>query len=195
VRARLYEALVEVFRATRSALIQETIFEMLLAQLLRYYDPDPSVSPPIHLESCVEGSSTVAASVRKLEPFPHLLNAIQTCLIQFVATRESGSSGSSRSAGMDLADSKAAVQLKLHIDQMLVRVGKAELEEWKLDKSTSFSDVTSPGRLAQECALLLADIYEVRTSARSSVSHICSPLTVSCIRTSVSSTTLCSRIC
>jgi len=56
----------------------ENIFEILLPQLLKYFEDDDSVSCPIKFDLCFEYSG---ATPHLMEPFPYLLAAICSCYI------------------------------------------------------------------------------------------------------------------
>src|SRR3989344_3516726 len=91
IRARLYDALTEVFKMryraelrlsrqrgrvvltqlrccthSHSLAVKEAILELLLQHFMHFLETDPSVSAPIKLDKCVEVSQTSAATVKRV---------------------------------------------------------------------------------------------------------------------------------
>jgi hypothetical protein len=89
IRENLYSGLYDIF-ATNSA-IQDVIFELLLPQLMSYYDPNPEHTP-IKLKECVEVSSARQVEITNItdkpvvdaqirEPLHQLLMCLGRCLV------------------------------------------------------------------------------------------------------------------
>lgn len=158
IRARLYDALTEVFKSSHSLAVKEAILELLLQHFMHFLETDPSVSAPIKLDKCVEVSQTSAATVKRLEPLGNLINAIQRCVMDYKLAMVKRQSSPDHTPSDPLP---VFEELQASLDSLVEKLLKTELEDFSLDKSADYSDTSCEGRFHQEAALVLLSTFEV----------------------------------
>ncbi|XP_061450761.1 Fanconi anemia group I protein isoform X2 [Rhineura floridana] len=153
VRFMLYEGYYDVLR--RNSQLSNSILEMLLSQIKRYYEAEPDLLPPLKLEGCILAQRD---QIFLQEPLAHLLCCIQHCLTWYKSTLSLH-----QQAEEEDDDNQRGFQQDL--DEMLEsitrRMIKSELEDFELDKSADFSQSTGVGLKNNIYAILVMGVCEV----------------------------------
>ncbi|XP_072326661.1 Fanconi anemia group I protein isoform X1 [Scyliorhinus torazame] len=153
VRLMLYEGLFDVLR--RNSQLADTILQMLLSQLKRYYEAEEDLLPPLKLEGCI---TSQGGQIYLHEPLAHLLCCIQNCLAWY---QQSLSHCHHGDGGDDDDDGSFQHDLEEQLDTITRRMIKSELEDFELDKSADFSLISNVGNKNNIYATLVMGVYEV----------------------------------
>ncbi|XP_066448896.1 Fanconi anemia group I protein [Eleutherodactylus coqui] len=155
IRRILYEGFYEVIR--RNSQLARPIMHTLVAQLKRYYEPEPDLLPPLMLEKCITAQKEL---IILLEPLAHLLSSIHSCVSWY---KERSSLLQER--GMDDNDDEYYLGCQQEIDEIMEsitrRMIKCDLEEFELDKSADFSLSSGVGMKNYNYAVLVMGVCEV----------------------------------
>ncbi|XP_064602070.1 Fanconi anemia group I protein-like [Liolophura sinensis] len=150
VRPLLYQGLYGVL--CRNTQLHETILDMLLGQLMKYYDEDSEILPPVKLAPCVAAQPD---QVYLSEPLAHLIGCVSLCLLK-CSTIGPDASGDHD----DDASSQSQEELENIMTSLTDRMIKSELDDFELDKSADFSVSNSIGKKNSMFAVLVMGIYE-----------------------------------
>ncbi|KAJ6662812.1 hypothetical protein lerEdw1_011016 [Lerista edwardsae] len=155
VRLMLYEGFYDVLR--RNSQLSNSILEMLLSQIKRYYESEPNLLPPLKLEGCILAQRD---QIFLQEPLAHLLCCIQHCLAWYKNTLTLRQQTEEEE---EEGDSDAGLQQNLSdmLESITRRMIKSELEDFELDKSADFSQSTGVGLKNNIYAILVMGICEV----------------------------------
>ncbi|XP_033022355.1 Fanconi anemia group I protein isoform X1 [Lacerta agilis] len=160
VRFMLYEGFYDVLR--RNSQLSNSILEMLLSQIKRYYEPEPDLLPPLKLEGCILAQRD---QIFLQEPLAHLLCCIQHCLTWYKSTlslRRQAEEEEEEEEDEDDDDDKGLQQdLEEMLESITRRMIKSELEDFELDKSADFSQSTGVGLKNNIYAILVMGVCEV----------------------------------
>nr|XP_006139350.1 Fanconi anemia group I protein [Pelodiscus sinensis] len=154
VRLMLYEGFYDVLR--RNSQLSNSIMDMLLSQIKRYYEPEPDLLPPLKLEGCIMAQGD---QIFLQEPLAHLLSCIQHCLAWYKSTVHLHHEAEED----DDEDDYAGFQQDLEemLDSITRRMIKSELEDFELDKSADFSLASGVGVKNNIYAILVMGICEI----------------------------------
>ncbi|XP_069840753.1 Fanconi anemia group I protein isoform X2 [Dendropsophus ebraccatus] len=156
IRQILYEGFYDVIR--RNSQLARPIMHTLVAQLKRYYEPEPDLLPPLKLERCITAQKE---QIILQEPLAHLLSSIHSCLSWYKQR-----SSLLQEKGMDDDEEEEdymACQKELDeiLESITRRMTKCDLEEFELDKSADFSLSSGVGMKNYNYALLVMGVCEV----------------------------------
>ncbi|XP_072004593.1 Fanconi anemia group I protein isoform X2 [Engystomops pustulosus] len=155
IRRILYEGFYDVIR--RNSQLARPILHTLVAQLKKYYEPEPDLLPPLKLERCITAQKE---QIILQEPLAHLLSSIHCCLSWYKQR-----SSLLQEKGMDEDDDEEYMTCQQEIDEILEsitrRMTKCDLEEFELDKSADFSLSSGVGMKNYNYAVLVMGICEV----------------------------------
>ncbi|XP_053128131.1 Fanconi anemia group I protein isoform X2 [Hemicordylus capensis] len=157
VRLMLYEGFYDVLR--RNSQLSNSVLEMLLSQIKRYYEPEPDLLPPLKLEGCILAQRD---QIFLQEPLAHLLCCIQHCLAWHRSTLAlRRQAAEEEDDGDDSGDGGFQQDLGEMLESITQRMIKSELEDFELDKSADFSQSTGVGLKNNIYAILVMGVCEV----------------------------------
>ncbi|XP_069622317.1 Fanconi anemia group I protein [Ranitomeya imitator] len=155
IRRILYEGFYDVTR--RNSQLARPIMHTLVAQLKRYYEPEPDLLPPLKLEKCITAQKE---QIILQEPLAHLLSSVHSCIRWYKQQ-----SSLLQERGMEENDDEDYVACLQEIDEILEsitrRMTKCDLEEFELDKSADFSVSSGVGMKNYSYAVLVMGVCEV----------------------------------
>ncbi|KAM4040039.1 Fanconi anemia group I protein [Anomaloglossus baeobatrachus] len=155
IRRILYEGFYDVIR--RNSQLARPILHTLVAQLKKYYEPEPDLLPPLKLEKCITAQKE---QMILQEPLAHLLSSIHSCISWYKQQ-----SRLLQERGMEDNDDEDYMACQQEIDEILEsitrRMTKCDLEEFELDKSADFSMSSGVGMKNYNYALLVMGVCEV----------------------------------
>eukprot|EP00731_Ephydatia_muelleri_P020314 Em0013g41a len=148
VKLLLYQGLCSVLMENMK--LAENIVDLLLSQLMLYYEPEQEVTPPLKLEPCVTvmGTDTV-----KLEPLDHLVKCIQLSVVAF---DEHGARSGEEGVALPPVLEEARSVLCSLVERMII----SEPEDFLLDRSADFSSASSVGVKNKFLGSLVMGLYE-----------------------------------
>ncbi|XP_077119593.1 Fanconi anemia group I protein [Ranitomeya variabilis] len=155
IRRILYEGFYDVTR--RNSQLARPIMHTLVAQLKRYYEPEPDLLPPLKLEKCITAQKE---QIILQEPLAHLLSSVHSCIRWYKQQ-----SSLLQERGMEENDDEDYMACLQEIDEILEsitrRMTKCDLEEFELDKSADFSVSSGVGMKNYSYAVLVMGVCEV----------------------------------
>ncbi|XP_073509353.1 Fanconi anemia group I protein [Phyllobates terribilis] len=155
IRRILYEGFYDVIR--RNSQLARPIMDTLVAQLKRYYEPEPDLLPPLKLERCITAQKE---QIMLQEPLAHLLSSVHSCIRWYKQQ-----SSLLQERGMEENDDGDYMACLQEIDEILEsitrRMTKCDLEEFELDKSADFSVSSGVGMKNYNYAVLVMGVCEV----------------------------------
>ncbi|XP_044135412.1 Fanconi anemia group I protein isoform X1 [Bufo gargarizans] len=153
IRRILYEGFYDVIR--RNSQLARPIMHTLVAQLKKYYEPEPDLLPPLKLEKCITAQKE---QIILQEPLAHLLSSIHYCLNWYKQRSSLLQEG-------EADDDEENMACQQEIDEILGsitrRMTKCDLEEFELDKSADFSLSSGVGMKNYNYAVLVMGVCEV----------------------------------
>lgn len=124
------------------------IVELMYTQFLRSFERDPSITNPIKLENCIENATNGG--------YPKITEPIHILLANIVKTLKSTSQMSLSTVTAD-----TVLQLKANMKSFVLRLSRANLEDFELDKTASFDMATHIGLRNIYYTTLIIGCYEV----------------------------------
>lgn len=125
------------------------VFELLSSQFMRSYEKNTSILCPIKLDLCVENTSSMG-QIKIIEPIHILLlNTIR-------ALNALGDDPESYSLM-----GESISRFRKNIKSLVLRLSDASLEDFELDKTSSFDPATHVGQRNTQNASLLLSLYEI----------------------------------
>jgi Fanconi anemia group I protein len=152
VKITLYQGLYEVL-CTNSKLA-EPIIELLLTQLMVYYEKESDATPPVRLEPCI---TTSGSEVQRTEPLDRLVHCLQMCVTEFVRREEKGAEKGAESDGLP----EPVEEAREVLESLVGRMTDTHLDDFELDRSADFSTGSSVGQKNRIFAKLVMGLYEV----------------------------------
>lgn len=124
------------------------IIELLYTQFSRSYEKDVSITNPIKLESCVENATNGG--------YPKITEPIHVLLANIVKTLKATSVTNVSAVTTDTIQ-----KLKANMKSFVLRLSRATLEDFELDKTASFDMATHIGLRNTQYVTLVVGCYEV----------------------------------
>lgn len=152
VRLSLYLGLMEIVEAMPQ--LNPVVFEILQAHFTHFYDPTFNLMAPLKLEECV-GQARTGGEPTFVEPLQYLMSGVVRSLVGLEKLKKKAPHTLAISA-----DDQLVEECVRDLDNILLGLGRAGLEDFELDKTSDFSMASNIGARNNMYATLLNGCYE-----------------------------------
>ncbi|KAF9913165.1 hypothetical protein EC991_003625 [Linnemannia zychae] len=152
VRLALYLGLMEIVEAVPQ--LNPVVFEILQAHFANFYDPLFNRMAPLKLEECV-GQTKTGGEPTFVEPLQYLMSGVVRSLVGLQKLKRKAPHTQAISA-----DDQLVGECLQDLDNILLGLERAGLEDFELDKTSDFSMASNIGSRNNMYATLLNGCYE-----------------------------------
>ncbi|KAG0380276.1 hypothetical protein BGX24_009287 [Mortierella sp. AD032] len=152
VRLALYLGLMEIVEAVPQ--LNPVVFEILQAHFAHFYDPNFNRMAPLKLEECV-GQARTGGEPTFVEPLQYLMSGVVRSLVGLQNLKRKATH-----AQVISVDDQLVEECLQDMNNILLGLERAGLEDFELDKTSDFSMVSNIGARNNMYATLLNGCYE-----------------------------------
>ncbi|KAF9130739.1 hypothetical protein BGW39_002740 [Mortierella sp. 14UC] len=152
VRLALYLGLMEIVEVVPQ--LNPVVFEILQAHFTHFYDPHFNRMAPLKLEECV-GQARTGGEPIFVEPLQYLMSGVIRSLVGLQKLKRKTPHTQAISA-----DDQLVAECLQDLDNILLGLERAGLEDFELDKTSDFSMASNIGARNNMYATLLNGCYE-----------------------------------